>query len=107
MAGEVPSRGARWPVPTPTSCPVHTNGKRWYALCMDRAVAYLRVSTKQQQRSGLGIEAQRATIARFVDAENIRIIAEYVEAARAPTRLIVGRSSPPLWRPPSLPSAAS
>ena len=47
---------------------------------MDRAVAYLRVSTRQQQRSGLGIEAQRATIARFAEAENITIIAEYVEA---------------------------
>src|SRR5687768_17582218 len=46
---------------------------------MDRAVAYYRVSTRQQQRSGLGIEAQRATIARFVEAENIGIIAEYVE----------------------------
>jgi DNA invertase Pin-like site-specific DNA recombinase len=58
----------------------YTKGKRWYALCMDRAVAYLRVSTRQQQRSGLGIEAQRTTIARFAEAENIRIIAEYVEA---------------------------
>jgi len=47
---------------------------------MDRAVAYLRVSTRQQQRSGLGIEAQRATIARFAEAENIKIIAEFVEA---------------------------
>ena len=29
---------------------------------MESAVAYYRVSTRQQQRSGLGIEAQRATI---------------------------------------------
>ena len=47
---------------------------------MDRAVAYLRVSTRQQQRSGLGIEAQRAAVERFAEAENIRIIAEFVEA---------------------------
>jgi DNA invertase Pin-like site-specific DNA recombinase len=47
---------------------------------MDRAVAYYRVSTKQQQRSGLGIEAQRATVARFAEAEGITIIAEFVEA---------------------------
>jgi hypothetical protein len=33
----------------------HTNGKRWYAVCMSNAVAYLRVSTQQQHRSGLGI----------------------------------------------------
>jgi len=32
---------------------------------MDRAVAYYRVSTRQQQRSGLGIEAQRAAAERF------------------------------------------
>src|SRR5436853_1486811 len=47
---------------------------------MDRAVAYYRVSTRQQQRSGLGIEAQRAAVERFAEAENIRIIAEFVEA---------------------------
>src|SRR3954447_643801 len=45
------------------------NGIRWYAVCMERAVAYLRVSTQQQQRSGLGIEAQRAAIERFAVAE--------------------------------------
>src|SRR5436189_765832 len=47
---------------------------------MDRAVAYYRVSTRQQQRSGLGIEAQRATVARFAEVEGITIIAEFVEA---------------------------
>ena len=47
---------------------------------MERAIAYLRVSTQRQQRSGLGIEAQRATIARFAEAEGLTIVAEYVEA---------------------------
>src|SRR5687768_8887056 len=47
---------------------------------MSQAIAYLRVSTQRQQRSGLGIEAQRATIARFAEAEGLSIIAEYVEA---------------------------
>jgi DNA invertase Pin-like site-specific DNA recombinase len=47
---------------------------------MECAVAYLRVSTQRQQRSGLGIEAQRATIARFAETEGLMIIAEYVEA---------------------------
>src|ERR1700704_4020878 len=56
------------------------NRIRWYAVCMGKAVAYLRVSTQQQQRSGLGIEAQRAAIARFAEGEGIRIIAEFVEA---------------------------
>jgi DNA invertase Pin-like site-specific DNA recombinase len=59
---------------------LHPNGKRWYAVCMERAVAYYRVSTRQQQRSGLGIEAQRATVQRFAEAENLHIVADFVEA---------------------------
>ena len=59
---------------------VHTNRKLWYAVCMEAAVAYYRVSTKQQQRSGLGIEVQRATVARFAESEKLTIIAEFVEA---------------------------
>src|SRR6188472_1706448 len=47
---------------------------------MESAIAYLRVSTQRQQRSGLGIEAQRTTIARFTEAEGLTIIGEYVEA---------------------------
>jgi DNA invertase Pin-like site-specific DNA recombinase len=47
---------------------------------MGRAVAYLRVSTHRQHRSGLGIEAQRATIARFAETEGLTVIGEYVEA---------------------------
>jgi DNA invertase Pin-like site-specific DNA recombinase len=46
---------------------------------MERAVAYLRVSTQRQQRSGLGIEAQRAAIERFAAAESLTIAAEFVE----------------------------
>jgi DNA invertase Pin-like site-specific DNA recombinase len=65
---------------------------------MDRAVAYLRVSTRQQQRSGLGIQAQRATIARFADAENLQIIAEYVEAE-------TGKGADALDRRPQLAAA--
>jgi tripartite-type tricarboxylate transporter receptor subunit TctC len=51
---------------------------------MGKAVAYLRVSTQQQHRSGLGIEAQRAAIARFAEAEELTIIGEFVEAETAP-----------------------
>ena len=46
---------------------------------MERAVAYFRVSTQRQQRSGLGIEAQRAAIERFAAAESLTIAAEFVE----------------------------
>jgi DNA invertase Pin-like site-specific DNA recombinase len=59
---------------------LHTNGKRWFDVCMKRAVAYLRVSTQRQRRSGLGIEAQRAAIARFTEAEGLEIVGEFIEA---------------------------
>ena len=65
---------------------------------MDSAVAYYRVSTRQQQRSGLGIEAQRATIARFAEAEKLTIIAEYVEAE-------TGKGADALDRRPQLAAA--
>ena len=46
---------------------------------MQHAVAYYRVSTAKQGRSGLGIEAQRAAVARFADAEGYTLIAEFTE----------------------------
>jgi DNA invertase Pin-like site-specific DNA recombinase len=46
---------------------------------MERAIAYLRVSTQRQQRSGLGIEAQRVTIERLAKTESLAIAAEFVE----------------------------
>src|SRR4026209_1868681 len=65
---------------------------------MDSVVAYLRVSTQRQQRSGLGIEAQRATVARFAEAEGFRIIAEFVEAE-------TGKGADALDRRPQLAAA--
>ncbi|TIL56521.1 MAG: resolvase [Mesorhizobium sp.] len=44
---------------------------------MTSAVAYYRVSTQRQGRSGLGIEAQRAAVARF--AEGMIILQEFTE----------------------------
>jgi DNA invertase Pin-like site-specific DNA recombinase len=46
---------------------------------MEPVIAYLRVSTRRQQRSGLGIEAQRTTIQQFVANESLAISAEFVE----------------------------
>ncbi len=65
---------------------------------MESAVAYLRVSTQRQQRSGLGIEAQRATIARFAEAEGLKVIAEFVEAE-------TGKGADALDRRPQLAAA--
>src|SRR5579859_4300003 len=42
-------------------------------LNMATAIGYVRVSTSAQGRSGLGLEAQRATIARFAQAEGLDV----------------------------------
>ena len=65
---------------------------------MSRAVAYYRVSTKQQHRSGLGVEAQKAAVARFAEAEGLTIIAEFVEAE-------TGKGADALDRRPQLAAA--
>ena len=46
---------------------------------MRQVVTYIRVSTKAQGKSGLGIEAQREALARFTEAEGCEVIAEFVE----------------------------
>jgi hypothetical protein len=42
-------------------------------------ISYIRVSTGKQNRSGLGIEAQRDAIARFAAAEGREVVGEFVE----------------------------
>jgi len=44
-----------------------------------QAIGYIRVSTASQGRSGLGIEAQRAALARFAEVEGFTLLAEFVE----------------------------
>jgi DNA invertase Pin-like site-specific DNA recombinase len=65
---------------------------------MKPLVAYLRVSTQQQGKSGLGHEAQRAAIARFAAAEGFTVVAEYVEVE-------TGKGTDALERRPQLAAA--
>lgn len=44
-----------------------------------RVVTYLRVSTAEQGRSGLGLEAQRAAVEAFCASRGCEVLAEYVE----------------------------
>ena len=46
---------------------------------MTSAIAYYRVSTARQGKSGLGIEAQKAAVQRFAEAEGIDLIGQHIE----------------------------
>jgi DNA invertase Pin-like site-specific DNA recombinase len=46
---------------------------------MNSAIGYVRVSTSAQGRSGLGLEAQRAAIARFAEAEGMEVTRVFEE----------------------------
>ncbi len=61
-------------------------------------VAYLRVSTREQGRSGLGIDAQRAVVIRFAEAEGFEIVAEFTE-------IETGKGADALDRRPQLAAA--
>ena len=66
---------------------------------MPRAlITYCRVSTKAQGRSGLGLEAQREALARFVVAEEFEIVREFIE-------IETGKGADALDRRPQLAAA--
>ncbi|MBV8522287.1 MAG: recombinase family protein [Acetobacteraceae bacterium] len=46
---------------------------------MKPIIAYYRVSTQQQGKSGLGIEAQKEAVARFIETEGYKLAGEFVE----------------------------
>ena len=59
---------------------------------------HYRVSTQRQGRSGLGIEAQKAAVARFAESEGIELIGEHIEVE-------TGKGSDALERRPELAAA--
>lgn len=61
-------------------------------------VAYLRVSTREQGRSGLGLDAQRSAVARFAEAEGFATAAEFTEVE-------TGKGADALDRRPQLAAA--
>jgi len=63
-----------------------------------RAIAYIRVSTAKQGRSGLGMEAQQEAIARFAEAEGFEIAETFLEVE-------TGKGSDALDRRPQLRAA--
>src|SRR3954452_20122353 len=65
---------------------------------MGNVIAYCRVSTDRQRRSGLGIEAQRTAVHRFAEAEGLEVLSEYVETE-------TGKGADALDRRPQLAAA--
>ena len=65
---------------------------------MSKIVAYIRVSTDSQHKSGLGEDAQRAAIVAFAGANGFEIAAEFIEAE-------TGKGSNALERRPQLKAA--
>src|SRR5580700_9733110 len=65
---------------------------------MKSIVAYIRVSTTSQGRSGLGIESQREALTRFAKEVGFDIVAEFVE-------IETGKGSDALDRRPQLAAA--
>lgn len=65
---------------------------------MKTAIAYTRVSTAQQGRSGLGLEAQQSALARFAEAEGYHLIQTFEEVE-------TGKGSDALDRRPQLAAA--
>ncbi len=61
-------------------------------------VAYYRVSTREQGRSGLGLDAQRDAVASFANSEGCNIVAEFTEVE-------TGKGSDALDRRPQLAAA--
>jgi DNA invertase Pin-like site-specific DNA recombinase len=68
------------------------------AVVLKPIVSYLRVSTREQGRSGLGLESQREAIARFAQVEGFEIVAEFIEIES-------GKGSDALERRPQLAAA--
>jgi DNA invertase Pin-like site-specific DNA recombinase len=62
------------------------------------AIAYIRVSTQRQQRSGLGLQGQQAALAKFAEAEGFTLIETFQEAE-------TGKGADALHRRPELAAA--
>jgi DNA invertase Pin-like site-specific DNA recombinase len=65
---------------------------------MISAIAYIRVSTARQGRSGLGLEAQQTALARFAEAEGYKLVQTFEEVE-------TGKGSDALDRRPQLSAA--
>ena len=68
------------------------------AMTKREVITYIRVSTSQQGRSGLGIEAQRQSLRQFATAEALEVVREFIEVE-------TGKGADALDRRPQLKAA--
>jgi DNA invertase Pin-like site-specific DNA recombinase len=65
---------------------------------MKKLIAYYRVSTQKQGRSGLGLDAQRAAVHAFANSEGLEVLGEWIEVE-------TGKGADALDRRPQLAAA--
>ena len=68
---------------------------KFQSLKSRHAVALYRVSTAEQGHSGLGLEAQQASVRSFLTAQGWTLIGEFSDIAAA--RTTAAQGSKPLW----------
>src|SRR5688572_13108400 len=65
-------------LPSALSCLTSVDGQQ--GKCnMQKLVSYYRVSTKKQGQSGLGLEAQKATVENYASQTGAKILREFTE----------------------------
>jgi hypothetical protein len=80
------------------SCIMFYRPLRTTIMATTAVITYIRVSTSQQGRSGLGIEAQRQSLQHFAKAEGLELLREFIEVE-------TGKGSDALDRRPQLKAA--
>jgi DNA invertase Pin-like site-specific DNA recombinase len=91
-------------VASPIHQAAHAKGAQNVTITLDllrpmkTAIAYTRVSTVQQGKSGLGLEAQQAALVRFAEAEGFDLVQTFQEVE-------TGKGADALSRRPQLAAA--
>ena len=57
-------------------------------------IAYIRVSTSKQGRSGLGLEAQQEALSRFAEAEGFDLVRTFIEVETGKGSDALDRTAP-------------
>ena len=77
------------------------NSLWWHTTARGKFIAYYRVSTERQGKSGLGLDAQRTAVMGYLNGGGWRLLGEFteVETGKGRNALVAGRSLGLPWRP--------